>query len=676
MSIPSTEEITKDHVLAALEFIDKNGVPKNNESDRYDLVIQNNGVEKKYPPKYVVAVARQSATNGDVSTNDFTAIDAKNYLEGLGFFIADRKTFELTISRSGIVSTDNQFTMDNLSRGDCYKPVEAYFKRADGSIIERDRKKGEKRISNQTLPSIACQIFQGELTRLTSEEKNSFPICQYSPRRKLLSGIYPSVEAYKSVRKSFEYMVYDCGDGTQFVFYCWNIFSTLVFVKECLMRFGKDGDKFVLVYKEKDKKEKDKDKLTDGELEIPAGPDTEAADAIDHGEALTEVPVDANGKPYPRNCIYFGAPGTGKSYAVDDIVKNDDTAIRTTFHPDSDYPSFVGAYKPTMNGDKIAYEFVPQAFTKAYVQAWEKMATAEDGHMAARQYLVIEEINRGNCAQIFGDLFQLLDRDDEGYSKYPIYPDADIKKHLYDWFHGTYTDEDGKKSQVNDADGAKWREKKASANSDSKATWADILSGSKLVLPPNLYIWATMNTSDQSLFPMDSAFKRRWDWKYSKIKDEDKGYKIVVNDKEFPWWNFLKKINDVIRQVTQSADKQLGYFFVSLPKGETSIDAETFVNKVIFYLWNDVFRDCELDHDAFKTENEGEKDSESNTNAKRQLTFDDFLMDDGRVKEKTVTDFLGNLLKTNAGNSGTGETSSTPAGDSGSEAASPDTINP
>jgi hypothetical protein len=460
----------------------------------------------------------------------------------------------------------------------------------------------------------------------------------------------------------------------------------------------------------------------------------------------------------PRQSIYYGAPGTGKSFHTDKVIKDkkySDT-IRVTFHPDSDYASFVGCYKPTMtsqnilsapiklnidqlaeqlkdewtsadpgkgkvgtaclfvdkhkdyfdgplgsikvselvrraglpeetysrwlsnalvvaknrpssqnNDRRIVYEFVPQAFTKAYELAWRKMAECKEGEHPAPQFLVIEEINRGNCAQVFGDLFQLLDRHDNGFSQYPINADADLGAHL-----------EKELSSVTADPATVARIDAMLAEAKTKATWADVVAGRKLVLPPNLYIWATMNTSDQSLFPMDSAFKRRWDWKYSKIKDEDKGYKIVVNDKEFPWWNFLKKINDVIRQVTQSADKQLGYFFVSLPKGETSIDAETFVNKVIFYLWNDVFRDCELDHDAFKTENEGEKDSESNTNAKRQLTFDDFLMDDGRVKEKTVTDFLGNLLKTNAGNSGTGETSSTPAGDSGSEAASPDTINP
>ena len=365
--------------------------------------------------------------------------------------------------------------------------------------------------------------------------------------------------------------------------------------------------------------------------------------SIDHYVRFLQTRPSGN---LPRNLICFGAPGTGKSHKVDEIVREDDTAIRTTFHPDSDYASFVGCYKPKMEGTgknrRIAYSFVPQAFTKAYVKAWRKMAETKTGGVPERQFLVIEEINRGNCAQIFGDLFQLLDRDDGNWSKYPVDPDSDLKEYLNDWFHGNIKD-NGKKRNI----ATSIRNQKKIGSAESKITWSDILSGSKLVLPPNLYIWATMNTSDQSLFPMDSAFKRRWEWKYSKIKDENQGYKIISG--QYDWWEFLQKINAIIREVTSSADKQLGYFFVKLPddlpEDKRIIDAETFVNKVIFYLWNDVFKDCELEGDEYKAFKNGEKETAKNGEKKTapQLTFDDFFKNDGTVKEDVVKAFLDEL---------------------------------
>ena len=163
---------------------------------------------------------------------------------------------------------------------------------------------------------------------------------------------------------------------------------------------------------------------------------------------------------------------------------------------------------------------------------------------------------------------------------------------------------------------------------------ADIKAGKKLVLPPNFYIWATMNTSDQSLFPMDSAFKRRWDWDYVTIKDAGKGWKIKLGDCEVDWWNFLVAINTVVKDVTSSADKQMGYFFVKAK--DSVIDAEVFVNKVAFYLWNDVFKDCELDGDAFKIERDGgEVDV---------LAFQDFFKEDGTINEEVLKTFLTTLV--------------------------------
>ena len=304
--------------------------------------------------------------------------------------------------------------------------------------------------------------------------------------------------------------------------------------------------------------------------------------------------------------IYYGAPGTGKSKVIKDLTFGEDV-IRTTFHPDSDYASFVGTYKPITeevvlrdcNGkkvideetgkvvkeDRISYKFIPQAFLEAYVNAWKKLGSGK------KQYLIIEEINRGNCAQIFGDLFQLLDRNEYGFSDYPIVADKDMQKYLEKEFEGW---EITNKDKINQLYGE--------ANMVSL-----IMKGERLVLPSNLYIWATMNTSDQSLFPIDSAFKRRWDWKYVPIREgRDKetnaplNWYINTGDKQYDWWSFISKVNKLIGSLTNSEDKKLGYFFCKAKDGE--IDADLFVSKVIFYLWNDVFKDYGFDDKDFQDE--------------------------------------------------------------------------
>ncbi len=302
--------------------------------------------------------------------------------------------------------------------------------------------------------------------------------------------------------------------------------------------------------------------------------------------------------------IFYGAPGTGKShFAKGQTIGK--SVIRTTFHPDSDYSTFVGAYKPTTideevvniigreavnvkNPDgtprtekKIIYEFVPQAFLQAYVKAWKLYAEAEEG-TPKEQFLIIEEINRGNCAQIFGDIFQLLDRGDEGYSDYYIKADNDMQKYL--------------KKEFNKVDIHAPSLCDKSADEISKL----IKEGEILILPNNLYIWATMNTSDQSLFPIDSAFKRRWEWKYMPIANEGKGWTVEVGGNTYDWWTFLEAINKKIEDATYSEDKKLGYFFCKAKDGV--IDAKTFVGKVLFYLWNDVFKDTDLAESLFTDE--------------------------------------------------------------------------
>ena len=356
--------------------------------------------------------------------------------------------------------------------------------------------------------------------------------------------------------------------------------------------------------------------------------------------------------------IFFGAPGTGKSFKVNEAVRNQQV-FRTTFHPDYDYAQFVGAYKPkkvqcsddgslseeqlakklseffsdneesdktsaivlfglryanSLNGKTISeivkhsgigeeqykkanlsaavkaqlqfskddgtitYSFVPQVFAKAYAAAWKLYFAAGNVSTAGNQvYLVIEEINRGNCAQIFGDIFQLLDRvsdgPDKGFSQYSIDADCDF---------------------------AGWLKE----DSILKTVWSEYetkVGDGKLKLPPNLNILATMNTSDQSLFPMDSAFKRRFDWEYVPIKyakDSDCGddweadeFKIVIGNSTYMWIDFLKKVNVDIDETTHSEDKQMGEFFIKPKRDDLKISFDEFRSKVLFYLWDSVYKD-------------------------------------------------------------------------------------
>ncbi len=337
---------------------------------------------------------------------------------------------------------------------------------------------------------------------------------------------------------------------------------------------------------------------------------------------------------YSLQQIFYGAPGTGKSHTINEETKDEDV-IRTTFHPDTDYSTFVGAYKPAtkevdlrdlsghkvvedgevVKEDRIVYEFVAQSFLQAYISAWKKYADANEDE-PQKQYLVIEEINRGNCAQIFGDLFQLLDRNDYGFSDYPIKADADMKRQLQKAFAGLVI---AQKDKIN-------------AMYEGKDIVSQVLNGDILLLPNNLYIWATMNTSDQSLFPIDSAFKRRWDWTYMPISNAEKDWIIEVDGSKYDWWQFLERINEKIGSTTNSEDKKLGYFFCKAQDGV--ISAKTFVGKVIFYLWNDVFKDYEFG-DAIFNDEDGSK-----------LSFNKFYTSEGKnskVVEKKVALFLKNL---------------------------------
>ncbi len=550
----------------------------------------------------------------------------------------------------------------------------------------------------------------------------------------------------------------------------------------------------------------------------------------------------SDGSSYGYNLLYYGAPGTGKSFSLNEDTKGEDV-IRTTFHPDSDYTTFVGSYKPVevsvlktqtlcdFNSQKaiqvpvvdidgttqitekrITYQFIQQAFLKAYIKAWKKhllysptegeqslsksfresgadyqivsvddsslvydkiflmgqkaiyrrwkqlwkegefkpqtgarpgqsaqdavvdwiynqleektQAGFQDGWdelikqcskdgfvenkpanqlykitvseedssvltIATEQkhkdkarinscysgqkkavgvekgikrvlqsydlpdfdsaweklksevvsstpiilpgcedvYLIIEEINRGDCAQIFGDVFQLLDRNSFGYSSYPIEADSDIQRELKKEFADMavpivvdtlFKDEDGGPIYYSYED--------ENGELITVSTAEAIKEGRILVIPDNLYIYATMNTSDQSLFPMDSAFKRRWEWRYFPIMDEGMYFKVVLDEKhQYDWWETIDALNKKIFRVSKSADKQLGYWFATPKDGTKFIDAKVFVSKVVFYLWNDVFKDYGFD---------------SNNAFSQDIQFGDFFKSNGDINVDTVIKFM------------------------------------
>lgn len=366
--------LNKAHILSAINYIDKNGVPNHNTSTKYELVAENG---KKYPPKYVAAVADHLANGTDISTETFNSIEANKLLKQLGFTIEEKKQekFKLSITAESVKSTDARFTMNDLYIGNNYKPLDAYFESADGNIYKRTYNKGERKISNQTLPRIACQVFEKQLASLSAEEKENFPICKYGTGGDLFKGIFTSADEYRKHHNSIEYMTYRCENGRKFVFYCWNVFSTIVFVRECLKRFGKSGDQFVLIYREKDEKE------------VAA----EEAQAT----AEKEIAQQSNGYRNPfsamliesKNLIFRGAPGTGKSYLAKeiaaDIISNgyEDNYNNLTdeqkkqvefvqFHPSYDYSDFVEGLRPKINNDgTMGFELRDGIFKKFVARA-------------------------------------------------------------------------------------------------------------------------------------------------------------------------------------------------------------------------------------------------------------------------------------------------------------------
>lgn len=392
MAIP---KISEQNIADALKYIDEKGVPFYNQNTKYELVTEDG---KKYPPKYVIAVAAHIAAGEEISTEGFNAVEAKSYLQGQGFNIkVKQEKFEMTITADGVTSTDERFTMDNLSLGDNYKPLNAYLQKADGEVIKRTYSKGERRNSNQTMPRIACQVFEKQIASLSVEGRESFPVCKYNPSSGTIRGIYTSVEEFRQHRKTIEYLTYSYDNGRQFVLYCWNVFSTIIFVQECLKRFGEPGDKMILTYREKDERE---------EQEATA----EAA-------AQEELVQQFKGYQNPfssmliesKNLIFRGAPGTGKSYLAKeiaaDIISNGYYEKFTQlseeqrkqvefvqFHPSYDYSDFVEGLRPKVNDDgTMGFELQDGIFKKFIARARKNYEDSQKSKEAIEREVSVQE---------------------------------------------------------------------------------------------------------------------------------------------------------------------------------------------------------------------------------------------------------------------------------------------
>lgn len=394
----SPNNISKQNIIEAIQYIDDNGVPDKNKSTKYELV---NSSGKKYPPKYVVAVANHLVNNVDILTSDFDAGAAIKFLENLDFVIEiKQEKYELVITADNITSNDERFTIKDINLGNNYKPLDSYFKKANGKVIRREFNKGERKKTNQTLPKLACQVFEQSIVDLSIEDKKQFPVCQYTPNSEIIRGVFSSVEEFRKYKNSIEYLTYSYGDDKQFVIYSWNIFSTVLFVKECLKRFGEKGDQFVLTYRDKNIKESVE---IENEVKVDEEQSMESNGYLNY---YSKKLIDS------KNIIFRGAPGTGKSYLAKEIAAdivsdgyyNDYTSLNdeqkkqiefVQFHPSYDYTDFVEGLRPKTNNDgSIGFELQDGVFKKFIQKAKKNFDDSQKSQEEIqKEYSVQEAIN-------------------------------------------------------------------------------------------------------------------------------------------------------------------------------------------------------------------------------------------------------------------------------------------
>lgn len=401
MSLP---QFQKQDILKALDYIDKNGIPSHNESIKYWLISDNG---KKYPPKYVIAVARHLKSGMSISTDGFGPAEAIKRLRSLGFsFDGD---YELRITAEGVSSSDENFSLDNLSIGDKCVQIGTYFETSEGERISRNRETGEKKNSNQTMPRLACQLYEEQISALSDEEKANFPV--YKPTNgHLITGIFSSVKEIKKARKSAEFLKYTRKNGEQFVIYCWNVFSTIIFVQECLKRFGEPGDSFVLKYCYKNEQAENDADLSDEQ--------TAPAPTFDEQAKYSKILLQS------KNLIFRGAPGTGKSYLAREIatyivskgktIKYDDLSADqkkqiefVQFHPNYDYTDFVEGLRPKINDDgTMGFELKDGVFKRFVTRARKNLENSKKSDETIKKEVGVQQ----SISAFFSDVKFGLDK--------------------------------------------------------------------------------------------------------------------------------------------------------------------------------------------------------------------------------------------------------------------------
>lgn len=541
-----------------------------------------------------------------------------------------KKTYELRITADEIKSTDPTFTMKNLSLGDNYQPKDAYFRTAEGEITRRNYGKNERKISNQTLPRLAIQMFERSIVSLPESERATFPVCRYHSGDEIIRGIFPDVDSFKKKRKSIEFLIYKYNEDKQIVIYCWSIFSTLLFVQECLKRFGTSGDEFILVYKGKEKKE------------IRVG---ETQTMTNH---LLKSYVSHLLKS--KNLILRGAPGTGKTFLANEMAADVVSNGRTTqinelsedeksrigfvqFHPNYDYTDFVEGLRPTTSDDGVVSFTLKDGSFKSFVEkakktkkvngqdnfeeAWAKFFDAvTEASIEGEGYNKLKTLTgkpvrnllayeRNEIQGVYPAKTNTYLNHDQIYNVYRGLPGTPkggfdayrkaIVKHLKEEFglkNYVFIIDEINRGEISKIFGELFFSIDPGYRGHKEGVYTQYANlhenpEEKFYIPNNVYIIGTMNDIDRSVDTFDFAMRRRFT--FLEIKAEDSAQKMLKQEKTK---KLMMRLNEAIVAKEKgglSTDYQIGAsYFLGIDNGEETM--EQLWDTKLYPLLKDYFR--------------------------------------------------------------------------------------